>query len=220
MTKEKHERHENDYYITPPGLAEWAVAQASTLVNTRKLKEGCKRAFLEPGCGEFAPFADAACDYFDEIHAIDVMKRPKDFVDDEINQTFNYDFTKWKARRKFDAIVGNPPFSLAVPFIEKGLELLEPDGVLVYLLRLNFLASKKRIEFFKDAPPSHITVLQKRPSFTGDGKTDGQEYAYFFWRGGADSTARHFSRVKKTTLDWWDNTDAKFHLPHLPESEE
>lgn len=78
---------------------------------------------------------------------------------------------------EFDLIILNPPFSLAQEFVEKSLEL-SPNGTVAVLLRLNWLASKKRIAFHKKHP-SNVYVLPKRPSFTNDGRTDGTEYAWF-----------------------------------------
>lgn len=33
----------------------------------------------------------------------------------------------------------------------------------------------------EEFPVDHLVVLSKRPSFTGDGKTDGTGYAWFIW---------------------------------------
>lgn len=77
-----------------------------------------------------------------------------------------------------DWIITNPPFSLAQEFIEKSLKIAQ-KGVIM-LLRLNFLGSQKRHDFWVKNPPSKIMVLSKRPSFTGHG-TDSQEYAWFIW---------------------------------------
>ena len=79
----------------------------------------------------------------------------------------------------FDVIITNPPFSLAQEFITKSLEEYKPKRTIM-LLRLNFLASQKRKEFWQKYPPSRIYVLSKRPSFTGKG-TDSQDYAWFVW---------------------------------------
>jgi hypothetical protein len=82
--------------------------------------------------------------------------------------------------RDVDVVVMNPPFINAIPFIMKGLECIGEHGMLTALLRVNFLGTKKRASFHR-AHPSHILVLPKRPSFTGNGSTDATEYAWFFW---------------------------------------
>lgn len=78
---------------------------------------------------------------------------------------------------EFAAVITNPPFSLALPFIEHALELAP---WVVMLLRLNFLASAGRAEFFREQAPD-VYVLPNRPSFTDDGRTDATEYAWFVW---------------------------------------
>lgn len=75
-------------------------------------------------------------------------------------------------------IITNPPYSLAMEFVLKGIETGMPCA---YLLRLNWLAGKKRQEFHRKHR-ADIYVLSKRPSFTGNG-TDATEYAWFLWNG-------------------------------------
>lgn len=77
-----------------------------------------------------------------------------------------------------DVIITNPPYSLAQEFVTKALG--EAD-VVIMLLRLGFLESMKRWEWWQENPLSSLLVLSKRPSFTEDGKTDGSGYAWFVW---------------------------------------
>ena len=88
--------------------------------------------------------------------------------------------TDYDATCKYDVIIGNPPYSLAQEFIDKSLELLIPGGRLIFLLRTNFLESKKRFEWWQNKIPSGLYVLSKRPSFTGKG-TDATSYSWFIW---------------------------------------
>lgn len=80
-----------------------------------------------------------------------------------------------------DLIVTNPPFSQALKFLQKSLNEAK---TVIYLLRLNYLGSKNRKEFWNDNQPSHLFALSRRPSFTPDGKTDSIEYSWFCWDGG------------------------------------
>lgn len=90
-----------------------------------------------------------------------------------------------------DLIITNPPFSLALQFLEKSLS---EAPTVVYLLRLRFLASVKRGAWWHMHPPTHQFVLSKRPSFTGDGRNDSADYAWFAWdRGGFITTAQPFN---------------------------
>lgn len=87
---------------------------------------------------------------------------------DYLNTTYN----------PVDRVISNPPYSLAQEFATKALG--EAD-VVIMLLRLGFLESMKRWEWWQDNAPSSLLVLSQRPSFTEDGKTDGAGYAWFVW---------------------------------------
>jgi predicted RNA methylase len=85
--------------------------------------------------------AALAAGYFDQVVQNDYLTRHKD--------------------RHYPLIITNPPFSLAMPFLEKALQ--EADTV-AFLLRLAWLASAERNAFHR-ANPSDLIVLPKRPSF-------------------------------------------------------
>ena len=206
-----------DCYETPQYLADWAVAYGHQKVVRVRAAEvlrsmGCREGLLitnltealsapyhmmEPGCGESAPFCNAALKRGYKAHAVEY--RILDFLNKDI-LTSNVDFLlsyAEPARCAFDLIATNPPFSQAEPFIRRSLELLKPYGVAVFLLRLGFLASLKRRVLYRDRPPSAVHVLQHRPSFSHDGRTDAQEYAFYTWMGSAIP-------VEHTTLEWLD----------------
>jgi hypothetical protein len=82
--------------------------------------------------------------------------------------------------QRFDLILANPPFSLAMDFLERSLAEVEAGGEVAFLLRLAFLASMKRAAFHR-GHPCDIYILPKRPSFTPDGKTDSADYAWFVY---------------------------------------
>ena len=77
-----------------------------------------------------------------------------------------------------DCIITNPPYSLAREFVDKALK---DADVVIMLLRLNFLESKARFEWWFDNAPTTVITISKRPSFQSNGRTDGQAYAYFVW---------------------------------------
>jgi len=120
----------------------------------------------------------------------------------EINLGFDY-LTVQSANT--DLILTNPPFSLALEFLQKSLTEAKTVG---YLLRLNFLGSRKRRDFWNANKPTHCFVLSERPVFAwycqdrkGCGaqyrpgtttvcidcgkpvraQTDSIEYAWFMW---------------------------------------
>lgn len=88
------------------------------------------------------------------------------------------DFLDWPSSRRYDLIVGNPPYTYAREFIEKGLSLTDN---LVFILRQGFLSSGERAEFFKAHPPMAVVILPNRPSYSGDGKTDSADYCWVCW---------------------------------------
>lgn len=93
------------------------------------------------------------------------------------------DFLTYEFGRKFDFVVTNPPFSLAKEFIDRSLTLA---NCVIMLLPLSFMGSKKRRDWWRSHPYTAIFYLSQRPSFTNDGKTDSECYAWVVF----DSTGR------------------------------
>jgi hypothetical protein len=80
-------------------------------------------------------------------------------------------------------VLTNPPYTLAQQFVRRARHWC-PNADLMFLLRLGFLASEKRVKFYAEMGTPDIYVLPNRPSFTGDGRTDGADYGWFHWRAG------------------------------------
>lgn len=78
-----------------------------------------------------------------------------------------------------DWYIGNPPFRDAERHLRHALSRSRVGCA--FLLRLAFLESKKRYQFWSDHSVSEVYVLSTRPSFTGNG-TDSCAYAFFVWR--------------------------------------
>ncbi len=98
-----------------------------------------------------------------------------------------------------DLIIMNPPFSRAFEFVARALQLVKRGGTVAALLRVNVMAGKARAEFHKKHP-CDVRVLAKRPSFTGTGKTDATEYAWFVFGptgGGHWSVLPHNDKSKR-----------------------
>lgn len=79
---------------------------------------------------------------------------------------------------EFDLVLGNPPFSKAARFIQRGLELAPR---VVYLLRAAFHESTERIRFFRRIGVPDTYVIPDRPSFDGRGN-DSAMYAWLEFR--------------------------------------
>ena len=105
------------------------------------------------------------------VNAIAEFHAQCDFLAVDVDAPYSKDLT---------AVVTNPPYSLAEKFIRHARKLC-PHADLVFLLRLAFLASAKRLPLWQDVGIPDVYVLPNRPSFTGGG-TDSADYAWFVWR--------------------------------------
>lgn len=181
-------RKESDFYPTPIELARVAL---------EKFPENEKPLFiLDPGAGD-GIWGKVCKDVFSDhlLYGVDIreLSHPCQY-DIWVNKDYlDYDFPL-----KFNLVIGNPPYSLAEEFIRKSFELLTPDGYIYFLLRLEFLASKKRyLGLFKDFKPNKIIVCSRRPSFfttkSGGHTTDAIDYCMILWHNGWKG---------ETTLDW------------------
>lgn len=86
---------------------------------------------------------------------------------------------------KSHLVMGNPPYRFAEEFVRKALEFTYHGGYVLFLMRLAFLESQRRRDgLFKEFPPRFVGVCSKRPSFTGDGRTNATSFAIFLWQKG------------------------------------
>ena len=107
---------------------------------------------------------------------------------------------------KWDAIITNPPYSLAQEFVERAkLWRASERSLIVMLLRVNFLGSQKRGAWLRANTPS-VYVSPRRPSFgtNKDGKrgTDATEYAWFIW-GPDKPTIGILNTDESESLSFW-----------------
>lgn len=84
--------------------------------------------------------------------------------------------TRYAHVHRHDVVCGNPPYAEAAEHVARALSCAP---IVAMLLRLNFLGSQKRRDFWR-RHPADVYVLSERPSFDGDG-TDATEYAWFVW---------------------------------------
>ena len=85
--------------------------------------------------------------------------------------------------RRYDLIVGNPPFSAAREHVQHLLPNLAPTGLLVFLLPLQTLALKGWIDTWRtpEASLRHVIPIRPRPKFSGASGTARSECAAFVW---------------------------------------
>lgn len=78
----------------------------------------------------------------------------------------------------FDLICTNPPYNILEKFIEKCWGELREDRHMLFLMRLNCLASDKRFELYKRIHLTDVITSVQRVSFYGKG-TNATEYGVF-----------------------------------------
>lgn len=169
-------RRENDAYYTPDDVAKLCVYGLSNVIDPTTI-----RTVVEPsvGGGAFIRAWKEIGLQDTEYDAFDIDPFAVGLTGQRVMGS-HLDFLQWVGPpRKYDLVLGNPPYSDALRHVQKALEVGQN---VAFLLRLGFLASVRRKDFFQCRPPAYVFVLSKRPSFTEDGKTDGQEYAFFVWK--------------------------------------
>lgn len=164
-------RREHDFYATP----EWC-----TKALFEHMDEFSRRPVLDPCAGDGA-ILKVAQGFGLETHGIEIRDVPAPpgvlswNVSDAIEHARKVpNAAHWASMIN---LVTNPPYSLAQEFIEAWRDRV---ALSAWLLRLNFLGSQKRAEWFRQRPPSRVLILPRRPSFTG-GATDSCEYAWMVW---------------------------------------
>lgn len=91
-------------------------------------------------------------------------------------------------------VIGNPPYRDAEAHVRHALRV--SDRHVAFLLRASFLGSQKRVRgLWRETSLRKVWHIAPRPSFTGDGRTDGAEYALFWW---------DRAHNKPATIDWID----------------
>ena len=142
-------KYENthDFYKTP----QWAV----DAILEREELEG---EVLDPCCGDGA-IASRIKELFPQCW-VD--------ADDLIDRGYgrpNIDYLL-EPIMPYDAVVMNPPFSLAEEFIRKALrQTKERKGKVFNISRLSLLEGQKRLKLFQEFPPARVWVFSKRVNY-------------------------------------------------------
>ena len=188
-------RRKDDAYFTPDACAEHCVGLLEPWSRVISGNESIGRV-LEPSCGDgaftkalfrAAPWAQHFAIDINEHDAHRNIAPFARFVQADYLQHFGVD-PVFEAER-YDVIAGNPPYTLAEPFVRRSLAWLREGGVLGMLLRLAFLESAKRVPFWREHPAAEVNVLAERPSFTKGG-TDSAAYGFFIWQAGYKKPTR------------------------------
>jgi hypothetical protein len=176
-----------DYYVTPQKEIEKFLHAFAKIQDFSKIER-----ILDPCCGgdeRNDPSYPIVLQKLGIGKSISTMDIRQDSRADIIG---NYLFETDIKSQHFDMIITNPPFNCALSIIQKALNDVVDGGLVVMLLRLNFLESKGRRLFFAEFMPRDIFVHPTRISFTPDGKTDSIVHAHFVWR---KTEKRQYSRL-------------------------
>ena len=166
-------RKNYDFYATPIDVIE-------NLLNNIDLNQYGNKV-LEPSAGN-GNICRVIKRYYPNksVTALEIREEELENLIQYSDEVIIDDYLQIETDSKYNIIIGNPPYSKAIEFVNKSLELLEENGVLIFLLRTAFLESKSRYSFWQKNPLSGLYTLSKRPSFTGKG-TDATSYSWFIW---------------------------------------
>jgi hypothetical protein len=165
-------RRDKDYYSTPAWCVEWFLDRVV-------LPPG---VWLEPSAGSGAiaravPASQQPSRWvLVEIDPVRANGLKQNFQTGVVQADFLRTDDPWLAQA--NVVLGNPPYSHALGFIRRAMELPRVTDV-AFLLRGDFMSSQKRARFFSEYCPD-LYILSKRPSFGGG--NDLYSYAWFHWR--------------------------------------
>ena len=180
-SKPLRERAKSDFYPTPIELCRSVIEQT--------IPVDFKPAFIcDPGAGN-GVWGRALREFpkynYSILDGIEIEN-----IEPSVGYTYwiNENFLKFYPRiYLYDLIIGNPPYSLAEEFVRHSLSMLSDNGYLIFLLRLAFLESLERYEnngLWVEFPPKFMHTCVRRPSFTGNRKTDATAYGVYVWQKG------------------------------------
>ena len=157
-------RHENDYYATPPEAVEWLLKY-----------ETFNRNIWEPMCGG-GHISETLKQHGYEVTSTDLHNYGYE-------DTVIRDFTK--CTKPFDGdIISNPPYKDSIPMTLKALELT--GRKVAFLMKIQFLETVKRHQqIFKEHPPARIYIFTKRIRCWKNGVDDNSGsavcYCWIIW---------------------------------------
>jgi hypothetical protein len=188
-----------DRYYTPMALA---IAGFGHLQRTRAEFMSGVTSLLEPGSGP-GTFCSASRGFVPNLKGPPVgvdMVPPETLYPG--HKCVRRNFLDWKTKQRFDLAITNPPFTYVNVFIRKTANLLTPQGLAVFLMRVGVAGGLERMRMWQEEVNLiEVCMVAPRPGFTYDGETDASEYALFLFNGQKGPCSQ------ETRLTWlrWDN---------------
>ena len=171
-TNRGSKRIESDFYATPKETIENFLDNYPTISFQNVLEPCAGNGSIVKALRNYGRHLSITSNEIREEEIIN-LKTISEFV-------YNEDFLTFVPKIPYGTIITNPPFSIAQQIIEHCFEIANKETEIIMLLRLAFLESKKRHDFWQKHPVNKLYVLSERPSFTGHG-TDATAYAWFVW---------------------------------------
>lgn len=162
-------RVESDFYATPA----WCVYR---LLEAVDLPHG---EWLDPCAGDGAILRAGPSSFDVTWTAVEIRPECEQSIRNAgASKIVIGDFLELAKRttKRWDVVLTNPPYSLALPFVQTSIARAD---IVVMLLRLNWLASEKRASWMREHTPD-VYVLPNRPVFRGS-HGDATEYGWFVW---------------------------------------
>lgn len=132
------ERQKEDYYATDPRCV-------SELLQVERFK----RDILEPCCGEGHISKEL------EKHGYNVTS--SDLIDRGFGTTKDlFSYEHWSGD-----IITNPPYKNAVKYVKHCLDIVDSGSKVAMFLKITFLESKERFEFFKNIHQSMYMCIHQ-----------------------------------------------------------
>lgn len=165
--KIKHAMSErgDDFYATP-------VEAVNALINIERLPQ----TIWEPACGDGA--------IVNPLRGVGYNVLCSDIVDRGLPGAAIFDFLGPQCLMGATGIVTNPPFNLALKFVDKALRYADYTAM---LLRLSFLEGIERNKWYKESAPSRIHISSRRLPRMHRAGWEGKQnsstvcYAWFVW---------------------------------------
>lgn len=180
-------REDHDFYATDPYVIDRSIDFFNAVGVTQ---ESC---IWEPACGQGHLSKRLTELGYTNVYSTDLIDRgygeQVDFLQSGMHG---------------DVIITNPPFKLASAFVRHAHEIQRDGGFSLFLLKIQFLETEKRISLFRECGLKYIGIMAnriccamngefdkyyKQDAVTGAYKGSTQCYAWFVFQKGYDGSA-------------------------------